>query len=81
MTATRARSVRRAAAAAALLVLCACAGTKDADSSYASACTAQGLTPGTDLYTGCVQQQQLQQESDLDRIRQLRESARGSSRL
>jgi hypothetical protein len=44
-------------------------------------CTAQGLTPGTQAFDECVGRQQLQQEMELQRIRQAREAARGGTKL
>jgi hypothetical protein len=66
----------RLASAVVLSLLAACAGASD---DGAAACT--GLTPGSDAYAHCVERLRLQQQMDLDRIRQARELDRGSSRL
>jgi len=73
--------VRLVAGAIAALVLCGCAARSDGAADFARICAAQGLTPGTDTFVDCVERQQLQQQMELERIRQAREAARGSSKL
>ena len=65
----------------ALLALFGCASGSDGDAGFAKVCAAQGLTPGSDAFTACVARQQLQQQMDLERIRQAREAARGGTKL
>jgi hypothetical protein len=74
-------SARLAGGAAALLILCGCAAAPDREAGFAGNCDALGLTPGSDAYANCMERIQLQQQLDLDRIRQARELDRGSSRL
>lgn len=64
-----------------LLTLAGCASRTDGEADLAKACAAQGLTPGTEAFDTCVGRQQQQQRMELERIRQARESARGSSKL
>ena len=76
-----ARSARRLGGAIALLMLVGCASGSDSGAGFARVCAAQGLTPGTDAFAHCVERQQLEQQMELQRIRQAREAARGSSKL
>ena len=76
-----ARYARRLGGAIALLTLLACASGSGEETSFAKVCTAQGLTPGTDAFSTCVGRQQLQQQMELERIRQAREAARGGTKL
>jgi len=64
-----------------LLALSGCASGPGAKTDFATVCTAQGLTPGTQAFDECVGRQQLQQEMELQRIRQAREAARGGTKL
>jgi hypothetical protein len=75
------RYARMLGGAIALLALFGCASGSDGGAGFARTCTAQGLAPGTDAFARCVERQQLQQQMELDRIRQARESARGGTRL
>jgi hypothetical protein len=75
----RARHARQLGGAIALLTLFGCASGSGGETSFAKVCTAQGLTPGTDAFYTCVEQ--LQQQMELERIRQAREAARGGTRL
>lgn len=76
-----ARGVWLLGGAMVLLTLPGCASRTDAEAELAKACAAQGLTPGTEAYDTCVERQRLQQRMELERIRQAREAARGSSKL
>ena len=76
-----ARSARRLGGAIALLALVGCASGSDSGASFAKDCGAQGLTPGTDAFTDCVEQHQLEQQIELQRIHQAREAARGGTKL
>ena len=60
----RARYARRLGGAIALLTLFGCASGSGGETSFAKVCTAQGLTPGTDAFSTCVERQQLQQQMD-----------------
>jgi hypothetical protein len=73
----RARYARLLGGAVALLALFGCASGSDGDAAFAKTCTAQGVTPGTDAFARCVQRQELQQQMEMERIRQAREAARG----
>lgn len=73
--------MRRVAGVLAALVLCGCATRSDGAADFARICAAQGLTPGTNTFVDCMERQHLQQQMDLERIRQAREAARGSSKL
>ena len=64
-----------------LLMLAGCASRTDGEAEPGKDCAAQGLTPGTEAFDTCVERQQLQQRMELERIRQAREAARGSSKL
>jgi hypothetical protein len=64
-----------------VLALMGCAsGSRDAVD-LGRVCTSLGMAPGTDAFIDCVEQQKLQQENDVQQIRQTRESLRGSSKL
>jgi hypothetical protein len=76
-----ARYVRLLGRSIALLALFGCASGRDGEAGFAEVCTRQGLTPGTEAFATCVERQQLQQQIELERIRQARESARGGTRL
>lgn len=76
-----ARCVWLLGGAIALLALAGCASRTDGDATLAKACAAQGLTPGTEAFEACVGRQQLQQRMELERIRQARETTRGSNKL
>jgi hypothetical protein len=76
-----ARSARLLGAAIALLTLVGCAAGSDGGADFAKVCAAQGLTPGTDAFTDCVEQHQLEQQMELQRIHQAREAARGGTKL
>jgi hypothetical protein len=76
-----ARSARRLGAAIVLLAVVGCAAGSDSGAGFAKACAAQGLTPGTDPYANCIERQQLQEQMELQRIRQAREAARGGTKL
>jgi hypothetical protein len=67
--------------AIAQLALFGCASGSDSDAGLAKVCAAQGLTPGSDAFVTCVERQRQQQQMDLERIRQARESARGATKL
>jgi hypothetical protein len=58
-----------------------CAPTPQPTGDYAKVCSALGLEPGSDAFVRCIEQQQLRQETDVERARQLRESIHGSSKL
>lgn len=75
------RYARLLGGAIALLTLFGCASGSEGEASFAKVCTAQGLTPGTDAFSTCVERQQLQQQMELERIRQAREAARGGTKL
>lgn len=75
------RHARPLGGAVALLALVGCASGSDGEASFAKVCTAQGLTPGTDAFSTCVERQHLQQQMDRERIRQAREAARGGTKL
>jgi hypothetical protein len=70
-----------ARAAAVLLILAGCAAAPDVGADFAKSCARLGLMPGSDAHADCVERLRLQQQMDLDRIRQARELDRGSSRL
>jgi hypothetical protein len=72
---------RRLASAIVLLALFGCASGSDGETGFAKVCAAQGLTPGTDAYVHCIEGQRLQQQMELERIRQAREAARGGTKL
>ena len=76
-----ARSARRLGGAIVLLALVGCASGSDSGDGSAKVCTAQGLTPATDAFAHCVERQQLEQQMELQRIRQAREAARGGTKL
>jgi len=65
----------------ALLVMAGCSTASNRDVDLARSCGSLGLTPGTDAHANCMERLQLQQQLDLDRVRQVRELDRGSSRL
>jgi hypothetical protein len=73
--------VRLLGAASLLLALSGCASGSRGETDFATACAAQGLAPGTQAFDECVGRQQLQQEMELQRIRQSREAARGGTKL
>ena len=73
--------VRLLGAAGLLLALSGCAAGSSGETDFAKVCAAQGLTPGTQAFDECVGRQQLQQEMELQRIRQAREAARGGTKL
>jgi hypothetical protein len=77
----RARHARQLGGAIALLTLFGCASGSGGEASFAEVCSAQGLTAGTNAFSTCVERQQLQQQMELERIRQAREAARGGTRL
>jgi len=64
-----------------LLALLGCTSGSDSRADVARTCTAQGLSPGTEGFDTCVERQQLQQQMELQRIRQAREAARGGTKL
>ena len=64
-----------------LLALVGCASGSDSGAGFAKVCAAQGLTPGTDAFTHCVERQQVEQQMELQRIHQAREAARGGTKL
>ena len=64
-----------------LLALLGCASGSDGGADFTRACAAQGLSPGTEAFDTCVERQQLQQQMELQRIRQAREAARGGTKL
>jgi hypothetical protein len=72
---------RLAGAAVALLILGGCSTEPDRGADFGAACAARGLTPGSDAHVHCMERLRLQQNMDLERIRQAREVDRGSSRL
>jgi hypothetical protein len=76
-----ARYARLLGGAVALLALFGCASDSDGEADLSKVCAAQGLTPGTDAFARCVERQQLQQQMELERIRQAREAARGGTKL
>jgi hypothetical protein len=76
-----ARSKLLFAGAIAALALFGCASRSDSETSFAQVCAGQGLTPGTEAFANCVGRQQLQQQMELQRIRQAREAARGGTKL
>jgi hypothetical protein len=76
-----ARSARWLGGAIVLLALVGCASGSDGGAGFAKVCTAQGLTPGTDAYANCIERQRLEQQMELERIRQAREAARGGTKL
>jgi hypothetical protein len=51
------------------------------EADFSAACTRLGLAPGTDAFADCVGQQRLQQQIELQRIRQAREATRGGTKL
>lgn len=61
--------------------LAGCGSAPHAEADFSAACARQGLTPGTDAFADCVGQQRLQQQMELERIRQAREAARGGTKL
>lgn len=73
--------VRLLGASVLLLALSGCASGSGGETDLTRACTAQGLTPGTPAFDECVGRQKLQQEMELQRIRQAREAARGGTKL
>jgi hypothetical protein len=75
------RCARRLAGAIALLALFGCASGSDGEAGFAKVCAAQGVAPGTDAYVQCIEGQRLQQQMELERIRQAREAARGGTKL
>jgi len=75
------RGARRFGGAIALLALVGCASGSDGGADFAKVCAAQGLTPGTDVFTDCIEQHQLEQQMELQRIHQAREAARGGTKL
>ena len=64
-----------------LLALLGCKSGSDGEADFTKACAAQGLTAGTAAFDTCVERQQLQQQMELQRIRQAREAARGGTKL
>ena len=64
-----------------LLALCGCASGSGGETDVTKVCAAQGLTPGAEAFDNCVARQQVQQEMELQRIRQAREAARGGTKL
>lgn len=58
------------------LALAACAALDPKEPDYAAACRARGVTPGTDDFVHCVEQQRTLHQMELQRIRQTRESGR-----
>ena len=76
-----ARSKRLFAGAIVLPLLFGCASGSDSEGRLAQDCARQGLTSGTQAYATCVERQQLQQQMELEQIRQAREAARGGTRL
>lgn len=63
------------------VVLAGCATASNRDADLARTCGSLGLTPGTDAHANCMERLHLQQQLDLDRVRQARELDRGSWRL
>jgi len=61
--------------------LAGCGSAPHGEADFSTTCTRQGLTPGTDAFADCVGQQRLQQQMELERIRQAREAARGGTKL
>jgi hypothetical protein len=76
-----ARSKRLFAGMIVLLALFGCASGSDSEDRLAQDCAKQGLAPGTQASAACVERQQLQQQMELEQIRQAREAARGGTRL
>jgi len=76
-----ARSKRLLVGALVLSTLFGCASGSDSEGRLAQDCARQGLTPGTQASAACVEGQQLQQQMELEQIRQAREAARGGTRL
>lgn len=72
---------RRAVSAAIIALLPACSAFRINPEDYAGICADLGVTPGTDSFEHCIEQQRLQHQAELTRIRQLRESGRQGSRL
>ncbi len=62
-------------ATVALLVTTSC-GTSQGDRSSAEVCAGVGLAAGSDENALCMRRVELQRQADLERIRQVRESAR-----
>jgi hypothetical protein len=77
----RTRSACASAAAVVALALFGCAAKPDGESDLAKPCVARGLTPGSDAFVQCVGSQRLQQQLELEHIRQAREAARGGTKL
>ena len=75
------RSKRVFAGAIVLSALFGCASGSDSEGRLAQDCAKQGLAPGTQASAACVERQQLQQQMELEQIRQAREAARGGTRL
>ena len=76
-----ARSKLLFAGAILLPALFGCASGSDSEGRLAQDCARQGLTPGTQASAACIGRQQLQQQIELEQIRQAREAARGGTRL
>jgi hypothetical protein len=72
---------RVVSAALALLMLAGCGTAADGDAGFADRCAARGLSPGSDAYMDCLEQLRLQQQMDLERIRQARDLDIGSTKL
>jgi hypothetical protein len=76
-----ARYARLLGGTIALSALLVCAAGSGGEPDFAKVFTTQGLMAGTDSFARCVERQQLQQQMELERIRQAREAARGGTRL
>jgi len=75
------RIVPRYLALAAAIAVLGCAASPPGRVDYTKDCSGPGVTPGTDEFKDCVDQHQLQQKEDRQRIQQLRESLGGGAVL
>jgi hypothetical protein len=75
------RIVPRYLVLAAVIALLGCTTSSPRAVDYTQDCSGPGMTPGTDEFKDCVDQHQLQQKEDRQRVRQLRESLGGGAVL
>ena len=73
--------VPRYLALAAAIAALGCTASPPGAADYARQCSGPGITPGADEFKDCVDQHQLQQKEDRQRIQQLRESLGGGAVL